>query len=150
MTFSAKTKPSAGSTEGGFTLLEVMVALAIAAPALAILYSQGLQAVSVGRTAASYQEAITRAQSRLDTLTGDALIPEERDGDDGGGFHWRTVIVQLASVPSSRPAALGGPPSMKGAALYAVNVRLSWTNQREARSFSLDTRRLGPAIGDPP
>ncbi len=128
-----------GSVEAGFTLLEVLVALAIAIPALVLLYRQGAVALGVTRTAATYQEAISRAQSRLDALTGAGLIAGEQDGDDGGGFRWRTRIVPVASTPlasrSSSPAV---------STLYAVSVEMSWpgaTNVR--RHFLLETRRLG-------
>ena len=113
--------------EGGFTLLEVLVAFAIAAPA-----------------AAAYQEAISRAQSRLDALGDDGLAAGERTGDDGGGFRWRTRIASLASTTPSRPTPRGSPYAA-GAALYAVTVEVSWSSPGGARAFTLDTRRVGPA-----
>ena len=94
--------------EEGFTLLEVLVALAIAVPALVLLYRQGVVSMRSTRTAASYQEAISRAQSRLDALTGASLVAGEQDGDDGGGFAWRTRVVPIVSTapPRASPRAV--------------------------------------------
>ena len=127
----------AGRGEAGFTLLEVLVALAIAIPALVLLYRQGAVAMGATRTAAAYQEAISRAQSRLDALTGTGLAAGEGEGDDGGGFRWRTPSVPLASRPSSRPASSGA-----GSTLYAVVVEISWFGPTGVRRFLLETRRL--------
>ncbi len=129
----------AGPVEAGFTLLEVLVALAIAIPALVLLYRQGAVAMGVTRTAATYQEAISRAQSRLDTLTGTGLAAGEREGDDGGGYRWRTRIAPVASTPlPSRP-----PSSPVADTLYAVAVEISWPGPTGVRRFLLETRRLG-------
>lgn len=144
----------AGPAEAGFTLLEVLVALAIAIPALVLLYRQGAVAMGVTRTATAYQEAISRAQSRLDALTGTGLAAGEQAGDDGGGFRWRTRVAPVASVslpsrPSSRPAP--NPASFgAGSTLYAVAVEISWPSPTGMRRFLLETRRLGMAPAGPP
>jgi len=147
----------AGPAEAGFTLLEVLVALAIAIPALVLLYRQGAVAMGVTRTAAAYQEAISRAQSRLDALTGTGLAAGEGEGDDGGGFRWRTRIAPVASVslpprPSSRPVSPASNPASSGAGstLYAVAVEISWPGPTGMRRFLLETRRLGMAPAGTP
>ncbi len=134
--------------EAGFTLLEVLVALAIAIPALVLLYRQGALAMGVTRTAAAYQEAISRAQSRLDALTGTGLAAGEQAGDDGGGgFRWQTRVAPVASVslpsrPASNPAS-NRASSGAGSTLYAVSVEISWPGPTGWRRFLLETRRLG-------
>ena len=121
------------------------MAFAIAAPALMLLYRQGTVSVGITRTSASYQEAISRAQSRLDSLGDGGLVAGERDGDDGGGFRWRTRITPLASATPSGPARPRGSPYAAGASLYAVTVEVSWPGAHGIRTLTLDTRRLGPA-----
>ena len=131
--------------DDGFTLLEVLVAFAIAAPALAVLYQGGVGSMEITRAAASYQEAMSRAQSRLDALAGDALAPGEQDGDDGDGFRWRTRIAPVATLTPLRVAAPRGSPYVAGTTLYNVSVEVSWRGARGVRTFALDTRRLGAA-----
>src|SRR2546430_14279080 len=92
----------------GFTLLEVVVALAIAGLALVGLFqaaSGGLFAVD---TAARAEEAIQRAQSHLAAVGRDAaLVQGEFTDDDGGGYHWRLRVRQVAT----RQLVAAGPNS---------------------------------------
>lgn len=133
--------------ERGFTLLEVLVAFAIAAPALILLLGQGVSSVSTGQTSALYQEAISRAKSRLATLSGEALQAGERDGDDGAGFRWRTRVVPLATtrLGNATGPTGGGVQGATGATLYDVTVELSWPGHLSTRGLTLSSRRLGPA-----
>lgn len=113
--------------EAGFTLLEVLVAFVIAALASIVLYKAGFSGASAAASAARYQEAVVRAQSRLASLgTLTALQGEQLSGDDGGGFHWQITIA---------PEASG-----HGLNLYAVRVVESFGN----RHVTLVTERLGP------
>jgi len=135
--------------DAGFTLLEVLVALAIAIPALTMLYRQGVVSMGVTQTATAYQEAISRAQSRLDALSDDSLVPGERNGDDGGGFHWRTRIAPTASTAPPRPAPRASLYA-RGTSLFAVAVEISWAGANGPRTLTLNTRRLGPASAAAP
>ena len=115
------------NTEAGFTLLEVMAAFVIAALASIVLYQAGFNGAAETATAARYQEAVVRAQSRLATIgVLTALQPEQLNGDDGGGFHWR-----LSIAPEQSTGTL---------TLYAVQVTESFGN----RQVTLATARLGP------
>ena len=80
--------------EGGFTLLEVLVAFAIAAAALTALTQGALGGLHSVRVSGHVQEATSRARSRLATLgRGVPLAPGEQEGDDGGGFRWRQRVA---------------------------------------------------------
>jgi len=135
--------------DDGFTLLEVLIAFAIAAPALTLLYRQGAVSSAITRTSLSYEEGVSRARSHLDAIRDAALVPGELSGDDGRFYHWRTLIVPLAALPPSagpaRATAYGA-----GTALFAVTVEISWPGGSTPRSVRLESRRLGPASGAPP
>jgi len=135
--------------DAGFTLLEVLVALVIAVPALALLYRQGVVSMIVTQTAAAYQESISRAQSHLDALDDDSLVPGERDGDDGGGFSWRTRIAPIAATAPPHPAPRASPYA-RGTSLFSVVIEISWSGTNGPRTMTLDTRRLGPAAAAGP
>lgn len=113
--------------EAGFTLLEVMAAFVIAALASIVLYQSAFNGAAESAVAARYQEAMSRAQSRLASvgvLT--ALQPGQWRGDDGGGFSWELDIS---------PKASSG-----GLTLYAVQV----TDRFGNRAVTLSTQRLAP------
>ncbi len=113
--------------DAGFTLLEVMAALVIAALASIVLYEAGFNGASEAAAAAHYQEAVVRAQSRLASIgVLTALQPEQLSGDDGGGFHWRLTIAEDQSNGT-------------GLTLYDVQVIEGFGN----RQVVLATKRLG-------
>jgi general secretion pathway protein I len=115
--------------EAGFTLLEVMAAFVIAALASIVLYEAGFSGAAESSTAARYQEAVVRAQSRLATIgTLTALRPAHASGDDGGGFKWG---VDIAAETSNG----------QGITLYDVQVTERFGN----RAVTLATKRLGPS-----
>jgi len=134
--------PERAHYEDGFTLLEVIVALAIAALALVGLFqgaSGGLFAVD---TAARAEEAVQRAQSHLAAVGRDvALVQGEFGDDDGGGYHWRLRVRPVVS----RPVQFADSGSAAYATLFEVEVAISWQGRLGERSVVLRTLRLGGA-----
>ena len=86
----------------GFTLLEVVVALVIAALALIGLFRAGSGGLFASETAVRVDEAIERAQSHLAAFgrTG-AVTPGDMEGDDGGGYRWRVRVEPIAGEPTN-------------------------------------------------
>jgi general secretion pathway protein I len=130
------------SQDSGFTLLEVVVALAIAALAIVGLFqaaSGGLLAVN---TAGRVEEAVQRAQSHLAAVgRSAALIQGEFTDDDGGGYHWR---LRARPVATRQVAAPDGSPTAS-ATLFDVEVAISWPGRRGEQSVVLKTMRLSAA-----
>ena len=127
---------------GGFTLLEVVVALAIAAVALVGLFQAGSGGFFAVDTAARSQEAVQRAQSHLAAVGRDAaLVQGDFTDEDGGGYRWHLSV---------RPAATRQLPAAGGNAnttetLFDVEVAISWPGHSGDRSVVLKTLRLGSA-----
>lgn len=146
----------------GFTLLEVLIAFIIAALGIAALLQGASGGLQGAQAAAHYEEALSRAQSRLALLQ--SFQPGEQRGDDGGGFTWRVLVQPGGSTPapvSARPPARGAPPP--GAAtrelpdaaalrlvLYAVDVSILWQLDGSPRQVTLRSQRLGLAAADGP
>jgi general secretion pathway protein I len=131
---------------GGFTLLEVVVALAISAVALVGLFQAGSGGLFAVDTASRAQEAIQRVQSHLAAVGRDAaLIQGEFTEDDGGGYRWRLRVRPVAT----RQALAPDSNSAGSATLYDVEVAILWPGRAGDRSVVLKTLRLGtPTTGE--
>jgi general secretion pathway protein I len=136
--------------ERGLTLIEVMVALAIAALALGVLLRTAGGGLTSARTAGKYEEAVSRARSHMAALGRDAgLSTGESSGDDGSGFRWRLKVEPVAVSPAPPPARGAAEQAGPGAAvaLFAVEVGIGWTADGRDREVVLRSQRLGPAAG---
>ena len=125
----------AKSVRGGFTLIEVLVALAIAALGLSLLMAATGSGLHNATVADQYIKATSQAQSRL-ALVGRtiAIRKGEYSGAEGDGFHWH---VQIAA-PILRAGSGSGP------VIYPVTVTESWPSRAGQTSVSLYSERLGP------
>ena len=114
--------------EGGFSLLEVLVALAIMALSLGAIYqvaggsTRGVQMAEV-RT-----QAVTLALSLLDSRT---VVPAGGFSEQGvsGDLLWQ---MQAIPYPTGHEAAPGWP-------LYQVEVIVSWGAGGDSRQMRLAT-----------
>jgi general secretion pathway protein I len=144
----SRRKPSGTA---GFTLLEVIIALVIAALALVGLFRAGSDGIFATDTAARTEEAIERAQSHLAAFGRVGLIaPGELAGDDGGGYHWLLRATSIAVRPSGAQAVAPFGVQKRvdePLALYDVEVTISWQGGRRNQSVTLETRRLVAAPG---
>ncbi len=115
----------------GFTLLEVLVALAIAGLALAVLSDATSGGVLAGHTAAAYEEAVSRAKSHLAALAaGEMPAAGVGEGDDGGGYRWRYRVREVARHQGSG-----------GLALYEIEVGIAWGSGGQRRDVVLSSQR---------
>ena len=124
---------SARHGRAGFTLIEVLVALAIAALGLSLLMAAtgaGLQNATV---ADKYIKATGEAQSRQ-ALVGRTIPIRKGDysGVESDGFRWH---IRIAA-----PVLRSGPQ----AALYPVTVTESWPSGAGQAGVSLYSERVGP------
>ena len=132
--------------EHGFTLLEVLIAFVIASLALGALSQGAAGGLQSARVSGHYQEALSRARSRLATLG--TPVPGEQSGDDGGGYSWRVRVAPLATTGRARE---GIDPMRPGrAVLLGVTVRISWRMDGGEREVALATQRVTVAPPDPP
>jgi general secretion pathway protein I len=131
-----------GRNGAGFTLLEVVVALAIAGLALVGLFQAGGTGLFAADTATRAEEAVERAQSHLAAIGRDAaLTAGEFTDEDGGGYRWRLSVRPVATRQLPGP---DGVSAMR-TTLFAVEVEISWRDAGHQRSVVLKTLRLGTA-----
>lgn len=118
--------------QAGFTLVEAMCALAIAAMALVFLF----RGMTGSRTAANYLEqhlgARILAEAILDDRLADPTIAPGTSSGNSGIYRW-VVSIEPAGSGVARLAP-------RGWRLYRVAVELDWPPRGR---FQLDTVKLG-------
>jgi general secretion pathway protein I len=127
---------------GGFTLLEVLVALAIAGLALVVLFRAGGEGLVAVDTALRAEQAAERARSHLAAVGhGMALTAGDFSGEDGGGYRWHLRLVPIAHLRS--PATSDVRPV--ATTLFEVEVSISWVGRGRDRAVVLKSYRLATA-----
>jgi len=115
----------------GFTLIEMVVALAIMALSLGVLFRMGSTGMSGAGIAAAHIEATRLAQSRLDRIGAILpLRPGVTSGEEAGGYSWRVAVSRV----ESRPDALS---------LFQVEVTVFPPGGGKRHPVTLVTRRIG-------
>jgi type II secretion system protein I len=120
----------------GFTLLEVLVAVAILAVAIVALMQLASQGLRLLHRADDYQQAVIVAD-RVARAT-DALV-EGVDAGQDGRFQWER---RISVVPVPEELAPGAGPQLR---LYALSVGVRWGRGRTLELASLRAVAEGPA-----
>lgn len=113
----------------GFSLLELMVALAVMALSLAMLYQVDIGVLRGVGDQAAHQRATVLAQSLLDA----------RDAVPAAGWHEEGQDAEFAWVVRSTPLPL--PPGLdaKTALLHEVAIAVRWQGRQGERALELTT-----------
>jgi general secretion pathway protein I len=123
-------------SERGFTLIEVLIALAILAVSLAVVLTTVSD--SLTRTRRGEQELIATsfAQSLLSRVGIDlALKGSDANGEAPGGFSWRLAVEEFGN--DQERAAWGVNP-------VTVTATVAWQEAGTERSVALTTVKILP------
>ena len=131
-----------GRRQGGYTLLEVIVAFALLAGALTLLLGTLSGAARQVRVSADAGRAALHAQSLLSQLgVGTMLKPGLDSGEfEAGRYRWALEITRW-NDPAQRPDALRDPSAPK---LLEVKVGVEWGGGGPRERLLLRTLRLAP------
>jgi general secretion pathway protein I len=116
--------------ERGFTLLEVMIALAILSVAIVACiegFSQGLRLLKL---AGDHQQAILLADEKAREVVTPA--PGQEQGSEGR-FAWERVTRE---IPAPELVVVGQLPRVK---VFEVTVRVRWDERRQLEVATLRT-----------
>ncbi len=119
----------------GFTLLEVVVALAVLGVGLIVmieLFSGGLRA---GRVSGEYTRAVGYARLKMEDIT---LAREIKEGMEEGEFdknyRWRLEVKKVNIFPGEQPSDFTLPVE-----LYQIRLQVIWKSGSQERSADLES-----------
>lgn len=111
---------------GGFTLLEILVALAILAIALTTLFGAQSQGLSLATEAKFTTNASMLAELKLAELQSGRLAPVDAHGDFGRNFPGYSWKLEVVDAGDGHPQL---PPILRGR-LRRVDLTIIWMDRR--------------------
>jgi prepilin-type N-terminal cleavage/methylation domain-containing protein len=121
------------SKKGGFTLLEILVALALLGIAITIilqLFSANLRALSVS---GNYVSAVTKAESKMREILDDANLSEKS---------WSEVTDDGYRFDASLTETLKDRTENLQVRLLEVALTIQWTEGSKNKSLTLKTMKV--------
>lgn len=128
------------SRDAGFTLIEVLVALAVAGVVLAAIAGVFGSSVTGQETAGNAAAALAVAEAHMaDAEAAAVLQPGHSTGVFAGRYRWRVVVAPYKDADA-------GPvdPLASTLRLLRIDVTVAWADGNSRRRIALDTLRLGP------
>jgi general secretion pathway protein I len=121
----------------GFTLLEVIAAIALLAIAFTVLMRVAGGSTRLSENAADHSEAALWARSLLDTaFTSEPLRPGSTSGRFDPRFRWRLDVT---------PWRPGSAPAQAPLQLYQLDLEVSWGPANRPQAAHFRTLRLAAA-----
>lgn len=115
----------------GFTLLEVIVALAILGVGFALAMELLAAGVRSAKASEEYTQAVLLARQKIaEVAVVQNLTGIGEAGEFGGGFRWASEIQ-----PLEQPEELPGR-------LFSVKVRVTWPGRHGEKAVNLQTLRM--------
>ena len=130
--------------EKGFTLLEIMVALAILGIALTVIlqqFSAGLRSVRISR---EYTAAVIHAREKMEECClNQKLAEKEETGEFEDGYKWRVVVAPFKEEKKNE----GESTEFLLLTMYDIKSTVSWDGGGKSRQVELATVKVVPKEG---
>jgi len=127
-----------GRSQGGFTLIEVVVAFVLLAAVLAVSFRIFSTGIARAGLLEERSQALAVAQSRLGMAGVEQTLKEgeERGESDDHRFQWTTTVTKTSEGVDT------GKPAPSTYALYRIDVVVTWTGS-DGRQMALPLSTLG-------
>ena len=123
--------------QSGFTLLEIVVAMAILGIGLVILIELFGGGLRLGRTSQEYTKAAGYARIKLEEISLAATLAEGvQEGEFDNDFRWQTEVKKVDLLP---PLETEYRPPVD---FYRVRLEVLWQSGLRDRSAEFETYRV--------
>jgi len=128
MSASAALESAPAARQAGFTLIEVLVALAILSLAVVASIQGFAQGLRLLKLSGDHQQAMLLADQKVREVV---EFKEGRDNGTEGTLRWERTLRSL-ETPDLAP-----PGSLPRGRVYEIDVRVSWDPQRQVEIRTL-------------
>jgi general secretion pathway protein I len=122
----------------GFTLLEVVVAMAILGIALTIIIELFGGGLRLGRTSEEYTRAAGFARMKLEEISLSKSLGEGiEEGEFAPDYRWQVEVKKVDLLPPGTETSYQPP-----VALYSVRIQVLWKSGSREKTTAVETYRL--------
>jgi len=121
----------------GFTLIEVVVGIAILGIALTVIIELFAGGLRLARTSKEYTKAVSYAHTKMEDIGLQQNIEEGvSEGEFDDVYHWRVAMKKVNLLPVEKPWEVKLPVE-----LFQVRVDVLWKSGSKERSASIESYR---------
>jgi general secretion pathway protein I len=132
----------------GFTLIEIVVAMAILGVGLIVIIELFAGGLRLGRTSEEFSKAVSFARMKLEEVS---LNPVLQEGIESGEFdrdyRWQVAVQKMDILPVQRP-----PEFQPLVEFYRVKVDVLWKSGSRERVTGIETYKtvqgVAPGLGE--
>jgi len=125
------------SSQKGFTLLEILLAVSILGLALTVIMQQFSAGLRIARTSQTYTTATVYAKQKLEEFQIEEEIKErEESGSFEDGYHWRVSITPYEEYMEEEDEELFEYLSLE---MYHLESVVWWEEGEKEKSITLST-----------
>jgi len=129
---------------GGFTLIEVVVALAILSVGLTVVIELFAGGLRLARVSEEYTKAVNYGRIKMEEI---AVKPTMEEGSEEGKFdetfHWQVGVKKVDVLPIEKRPELKVPVEF-----FQIRVKVIWKSGSKERSTSVETYKTMPVEED--
>ncbi len=123
--------------EQGFTLIEVVVAVAILGIALTVIIELFAGGLRLARASKEYTKAVNYANAKMEEIASQQTLEEGiTEGEFDETYHWRVTMNKVNLLPVEKPWEVKPPIQ-----LFQIKVDVLWKPGSTERSASVETYR---------
>jgi len=132
----------------GFTLIEIVVALAILGVGLIVIIELFAGGLRLGRTSEEFSKAVSLARMKLEEVSLNPVLQEGSEtGEFDKDFRWQVDVKKVDILPVERP-----PEFQPLVEFYRVKVDVLWKSGSKERITGIETYRtvqgVAPGLGE--
>jgi general secretion pathway protein I len=121
----------------GFTLIEVLVAMAILSIALMVLMELFSGGLRLGRTSGEYSKAVNYGRLRMEeVMTQEGIEEGTKEGKFDDTYRWQVDLKKVDILPAEKTGPFE-PPAL----LFQIRVDVLWKSGAKERSARFESFR---------